>query len=82
MTKYHDRELLRIKRLLNWYNMIPNVAWSVLNLVPVSIYCYNRVGHRSLYIFIAVSVIPGFSRIHFSTGSKWGEQRELIGNLE
>ena len=60
MTKYHDRELLRIKRLLNWYNMIPNVAWSVLNLVPVSIYCYNRVGHRSLYIFIAISVIPGF----------------------
>jgi len=60
MSNYADKELLRIKRLLNWYNMIPNVAWSVVNLVPISIYCYNKVDHRSLYICIALSIIPGF----------------------
>jgi len=60
MSNYTNQDLSRIKRLLNWYNMIPNVVWSVLNLVPISIYCYNRVDHRSLYIFIAISVIPGF----------------------
>ena len=59
MSNYTDRDLSRIKRLLNWYNMIPNVVWSVLNLLPISIYCYNKVEHRSLYIFIALSVIPG-----------------------
>jgi hypothetical protein len=60
MSNYTDRDLSRIKRLLNWYNMIPNVVWSVLNLLPISFYCYNKVDHRSLYIFIALSVIPGF----------------------
>ena len=60
MSNYSDQERLRIKRLLNWYNMIPNIVWSVLNLVPISIYCYNRLNHRSLYLFIALSIIPGF----------------------
>ena len=60
MSNYTDEELSLIKRLLNWYNMIPNVAWSVLNLVPISIYCYNAVDHKSLYISIALSIIPGF----------------------
>ncbi len=60
MSDYTDRELSRIKRLLNWYNMIPNIVWSVLSLLPISIYCYNKVDHRSLYTFMALSVIPGF----------------------
>ena len=60
MSNYTDQDLSRIKRLRNWYNMIPNVVWSVLNLFPISTYCYNKVDHRSLYIFMALSVIPGF----------------------
>ena len=60
MTNYTDQDLSKIRRLLNWYNMIPNIAWSVLNLVPITIYCYNKVDHRSLYIFIALSVIAAF----------------------
>jgi len=32
--------------------MVPNVVWSVLNLVPISIYCYNRMDHKSpLHIY-------------------------------
>jgi hypothetical protein len=60
MSNYTSQDLARVKRLLNWYNMIPNVVWSVINLVPIAIYCYNLVDPRSLYIFIAVSIIPGF----------------------
>src|SRR6185295_7115776 len=60
MSNYTDRDLSRIRRMLNWYNMIPNVLWSVLNLVPISIYCYRNVDIKSVYIIIALSVIPGF----------------------
>jgi hypothetical protein len=62
MTNYANQDVSTVRRLLNRYNMIPNVLWSVLNLVPISIYCYNNVDRRSLYIFIALSVIPGFFR--------------------
>lgn len=60
MSNYTRSEISEIKRLLNWYNMIPNVVWSVLNLVPIAIYCYNNVDHRSLYVFIALGLLPGF----------------------
>ena len=60
MSSTADKELLKAKRLLNWYNMIPNTVWSVLNIVPISIYCYKNVPHQLLYIFIAASMIPGF----------------------
>ncbi len=60
MHNYSGQELSKLKRLLNWYNMIPNVVWSVLNLVPISIYCYNMVDHRSLYIFIGSKHHTGF----------------------
>ena len=60
MSNYTDSDLSKIKKLLTWYNMIPNVVWSLINLVPISIYCYNSVDHRSLYIFIALSIVPGF----------------------
>src|SRR5690349_18990066 len=60
MSSQKDHELSKAKRLLNWYNMVPNIVWSVLNLVPISIYSYEEVPHKLLYIFIALSVIPGF----------------------
>jgi len=60
MSSQVEHEFSKAKKLLNWYNVIPNVVWSVLNLVPVSIYCYQNVTHKSLYIVIAASVIPVF----------------------
>ena len=60
MSSAADKDLLRAKRLLNWYNLIPNTVWSVLNLVPISVYCYGNVPHQVLYLFIASAVIPGF----------------------
>jgi len=60
MSNYTDPEVSRRKRLLNRYNMIPNITWSVLNLVPISVYGYTSVDLTSLCISIAISVIPGF----------------------
>ena len=79
MSNY--KEAAKVKRLLNWYNMIPNVAWSVLNLVPVSIYCYNMVDHKPLYIFIAVSVIPGFFPNSFYNSIQLGRTTRIYRKL-
>ena len=65
MSNYTDKELSRIRKLLNRYNMIPNIARSVLNLVPISVYWYNQVDYKSLYIFIALSILLGFFRNSF-----------------
>lgn len=71
----------KVRRLLNWYNMIPNVAWSVLNLVPISIYCYNKVDQKSLYISIAVSVIPGFFPNSFYNRIQLGRTTRIYKQL-
>ena len=81
MSNYTEHELSGIKRLQNRYNMIPNVAWSVLNLVPISIYCYNSVDHRSLYISIALSIIPGFFPNSFYDTIQIGKTTRLYKKL-
>jgi len=81
MSNYTKQDLSKIKKLLNWYNMIPNVVWSVLNLVPISIYCYNRVDQKSLYIFIALSVIPGFFANSFYDRIQIGKTTRIYKRL-
>src|SRR5215467_13234710 len=81
MTNYTDQDLAKLKRLLNWYNMVPNIAWSVLNLVPITIYCYNKVDHKSLYIFIALSVIPAFFPNSFYDRMQIGKTRRIYRRL-
>ena len=55
-----DPNFSKLKKTLAWYNMIPNLLWSVINLVPISVFCYSFLARKSLYIFIAVSVLPMF----------------------
>jgi len=81
MSSYTGTDLLRIKKLLNWYNMIPNLVWSVVNLVPISIYCYNHVDHRSLYIVIALSIVPGFFPHSFYDGMQIGRTPRIYRRL-
>lgn len=40
-----------------WYNMIPNLLWSCLNLIPVSVFCYTILAHNIFYIFWTVSLL-------------------------
>jgi hypothetical protein len=60
VNKKENKELAKAKRMLNWYNMVPNVIWSALNLAPIAIFCYTLLDRRFLYAFITVSIIPIF----------------------
>ena len=40
--------------------MIPNLLWTVLFLIPITLFCYNFVAPKMTYIFLGVSLIPIF----------------------
>ena len=54
------QEAARVKQRLALYNMVPNVLWSVINLVPLSFFCYSLLPLPTLYIFIGISLVPFF----------------------
>jgi len=81
MSSTADKELLKAKRLLNWYNMVPNIVWSVLNLGPISIYCYKNVPYQLLYMFIAASMIPGFLPNSFFDRIRLGRTTRIYKRL-
>jgi len=65
MVLRNQKDLNKIKRTLAWYNMIPNVIWSILNLTPISIYCFTLLDNKTFYIFLAISFIPIFFKNSF-----------------
>jgi len=57
MTKSADKvEGQKIKRIVELYNLIPNLFWSVLNLVPISIFCYRFINLQTTVVFIVISL--------------------------
>ncbi len=52
---HNEKENKEINKLLSWYNMVPNLLWSIINLVPISIFCYTLVNRQTLFVFIIVS---------------------------
>ncbi len=58
MSLRKEKDLNRIKKTLALYNMFPNLIWSILNITPISIYCYNFLDYQKFFIFLAVSLIP------------------------
>jgi Glycosyl-4,4'-diaponeurosporenoate acyltransferase len=53
------------KTLLAWYNLIPNLIWSVLNLTPILVFCFTLIELRPIYIFLALSFMPVFLKNSF-----------------
>ena len=47
----------RLKRIVALYNMIPNLFWSAINLIPIFIFCYRNMNVRLVYIFSALSLL-------------------------
>lgn len=45
-------------RLLSWYNMIPNLLWSAVGLVPISIYCYRHLSASRFWLMLVLSLFP------------------------
>lgn len=50
----------KIKLRVELYNMIPNLLWSLISLVPVAWFCYNFLPQKLLYIFLGISLIGYF----------------------
>ena len=57
--------------------MIPNLLWTALFLVPITIFCFNFVNAKMIYILLGVSLIPiffpnsFFDKIQVSWNTHW-----------
>jgi hypothetical protein len=54
-----------MNRTLAWYNMVPNLFWSVLHLLPLCIFCYYYVTLPLLFSLLAICIIAGFLPLAF-----------------
>src|SRR5436190_12329868 len=76
MSLNNDNDAVKIKKLLIWYNALPTVLWSILNLVPISVFCYNLMSLPTIFIFLSISLVPIFlpgsvlNRIQISNNTK------------
>ncbi|MGV3586039.1 MAG: hypothetical protein ACO1OF_03465 [Adhaeribacter sp.] len=48
---------VKMQYTVAWYNAIPNVLWSVLNLLPVSVFCYRFLPLKLLLVFLGISFL-------------------------
>ena len=47
----------KIKVQVELYNMIPNLVWSLLSLIPVGYFCYTLMPPKLVYIFLVISLV-------------------------
>jgi len=81
MVLENEKDLNKAKKTLAWYNMIPNLIWSILNLTPVSIYCFTLLNYKTFYIFLAVSLIPIFLKNSFLDKLQIGKTIKIYKQL-
>ena len=55
-----QKEFIRINRIAAMYNMIPNLIWTILFLLPITIFCYREMSLRAVFIVLGISLIPSF----------------------
>jgi hypothetical protein len=60
MHAVQENERTKIKNLAATYNMIANLFWSALNVIPISIFCYRHMSLKLFFIFLIISFIPLF----------------------
>jgi len=59
------------------YNMIPNLLWTALFLIPITIFCYRFITPKMVYTLLGVSLIPiffpnsFFDSIQLSKNAHW-----------
>ena len=52
-----NKDSSKIKKMVAWYNMIPNLFWSLPNLIPISIFCYSLMNSKLFYTFLTASLL-------------------------
>jgi hypothetical protein len=57
MTITSNKDSNAIKKMVGVYNMVPNLFWSVLNLIPVSVFCYNFMHVKLFCIILTISLL-------------------------
>lgn len=60
MNPKDERNVYNFKRIRAGYNMIPNLIWSIISLLPISVFCYTLVNLKLFYLFLAISIVPLF----------------------
>jgi len=60
LTSPEQKELKKISRIAAIYNMIPNLLWTALFLIPITIFCYSFIPPKVVYTLLGVSLIPIF----------------------
>lgn len=51
----NSKEISKQRKMVALYNMVPNIIWSVICLIPVSFFCYHFMKLEWLYVFILIS---------------------------
>lgn len=54
------KEEKRISRTAAVYNMIPNLLWTALFLIPVAVFCYHFLSLKTICIVLGISLVPFF----------------------
>ena len=71
------KELTNLTRTSGLYNMIPNLVWTGLFLIPITVFCYRYVPPAAIYAFLGVSLVPiffpnsFFDRIQLNRNPSW-----------
>lgn len=55
-----NQQQLRAKRKVETYNMIPNLIWSTVFLVPIVVFCYSNMSLKVLCVLLSLSVLIVF----------------------
>ena len=72
-----QKEFQKVSRVAAIYNMIPNLLWTALFLIPITIFCYRFISPKTIYILLGVALIPIFfpnsfyDRIQLSKNSRF-----------
>jgi hypothetical protein len=81
MALRNGKDLNKVKKILALYNMTPNLIWSILNLTPISIFCFTLISHKVLYIFLALSLVPIFLKNSFLDKLQIGKTTTIYTKL-
>ena len=58
LTVPEATESTYVKRLVNRYNLVANLLWSLLTLLPLTIFCYTQLEPLLFYVFLILSFLP------------------------
>lgn len=57
MKQQKNKDEKAAKQLLNAYNMLANLFWSVPSLLPLTVYCYRYVSLNLLFLFLVPALL-------------------------